>query len=156
MGEAGQWLEVDDIAFLKPGNAPPSPEPFSLHLEPSWRLALTEPISFTGDGKFYFFDRSVGRGEAITVDFTMNPAKLQDASPLARQPKRGTAGWSVLLTQQGKVVFRIGSGASHQDVIADTPYAVGKETRVVCTFDHCLYHHRCHRAWQTRLGERHL
>jgi hypothetical protein len=135
MGEAGQWLECDDIQFLKPGKAAPSAEPFSLRLEPPWQLAQREPIAFTGDNKFYFFDRSVGRGAAISVDLTMNPAKRQDAALLARQPKTGTAGWSVLLTQQGQVVFRIGSGASHQDVVADVGYAVGKETRVVCVFD---------------------
>jgi len=134
-GDDGQWLEVDDLQFLKPGKAAP-PEPFSLHLEPIWQLAQSEPITFLGDGKFYFFDRSVGRGEAITVAFTMTPAQRQDASPLARQPKTGTAGWSVLLTQKGQLVFRIGSNASHQDVVVEDAYTPGKESRVVCVFDH--------------------
>lgn len=134
-GESGQWLEVDDIQFLKPGPRTTPAMPFALPSDPIWQLAQHEPISFTGDNKFYFFDRTVGRGEAITVEVTMIPGKRQDAALLARQPKTGAAGWAVLLTQKGQVVFRIGSGASHQDVVAEAGYTPGKTTRVRCAFD---------------------
>ena len=138
-GEAGQWLEVDDIRFMKP--APPGqnvhePKPFVVCGDPIWTLARKEPIAFTGDDKFYFFDRNVGYGDAITVSFVMNPAKLATTSPIERIPAQGNDGWAVQLHSNGDLVFRIGSGKSHTDVIARSAYAAGRETRVTCVFDH--------------------
>ena len=131
---AGQWLEVDDIQFRKPG--PPRPaEPFTLIGDPIWTQALTEPIRFTGDEKFYFFDRSVGLGDAITVSFVMNPAEQATMSPIARIPKTGHSGWAVQLTQAGGIVFRIGGGSDHHDVFAPAAYAEGRESHITCVFD---------------------
>jgi alpha-L-fucosidase len=136
-GNAGQWVEFDDVRFQKPalpGQTPTCP-PFQLIRDPIWSLAPFEPISFTGDGKFYFFDRTVGIGEAITVSFVMNPVLRANTLPIARVPKTGTAGWAVQLTEKGQVVFRIGSSASHKAVVAAADYPTNKETRVTCVFD---------------------
>lgn len=139
-GEAGQWLEIDDIRFMKPplpGQKVRDPKPFVVCGDPIWSLARKEPIIFTGDDKFYFFDRNVGYGDAISVSFVMTPAKLASTAPIERIPAKGDAGWAVQLRADGDLVFRIGSGENHTDVIAKAAYAAGKETRVTCVFDRC-------------------
>ena len=138
-GEAGQWVELDDIRFMKPpmpGEKPREPKPFVVCGDPIWSLARKEAIQFTGDDKFYFFDRNVGYGDAITVSFVMNPAKLATTAPIERIPAKGKNGWAVQLRTNGDLVFRIGSGADHTDVVASSAYAAGRETRVTCVFDH--------------------
>ena len=137
-GEAMQWLEIDDVRFMKPAlpdQKARDPKPFVVCGDPIWSLARKEPISFTGDDKFYFFDRNVGYGDAITVSFIMNPAKLATTSPIERIPAKGNAGWAVQLRADGSLVFRIGSGENHADVVAKAAYAAGSETRVTCVFD---------------------
>ncbi len=138
-GETGQWLEIDDIRFQKPplpGQQARTPRPFELIGDPIWKLAQRQPIEFAGDEKFYFFDRSVGIGDAITASFVMQPKALVNASPLARIPKTGRSGWAVQLTREGGVIFRIGSIADHHDVVAPNAYAAGKPARITCVFDH--------------------
>jgi hypothetical protein len=103
--------------------------------DPIWSLARKEPITFTGDDKFYFFDRNVGFGDAITVSFVMKPTKLASTSPIERIPAKGNDGWAVQLRPNGDLVFRIGSGENHTDVVAKAAYSAGKETRVTCGFD---------------------
>lgn len=137
-GAAMQWLEIDDIRFMKPpmpGQTIRDPKPFVVCGDPIWRLAHKEPITFKGDDKFFFFDRNVGYGDAITVSFVMNPAKLATTAPIERIPATGKAGWAVQLRANGDLVFRIGSGESHTDIVAKTAYAAGSETRVTCVFD---------------------
>lgn len=137
-GGAGQWLEIDDVQFRKPalaGQAAPKPKPFTLVGDPIWHLAKQEAIEFTGDDKFYFFDRCVGLGEAVTVSFVMTPRMRANMSPIARIPKTGNSGWAVQLTERGGVIFRIGSGASHHDVTAENAYEAGKPCRVACVFE---------------------
>lgn len=137
-GQAMQWLEVDDIRFMKPplpGQKAREPKPFVVCGDPIWSLARKEPITFTGDDKFYFFDRNVGYGDAITVTFSMKPAKLATTSPIERIPAKGDAGWAVQLRADGSLVFRIGSGENHTDVVAKNAYTVGQETRVACVFE---------------------
>ena len=138
-GEAGQSVELDDIRFMKPpmpGEKPRDPKPFVVCGDPVWSLASKEPIPFTGDDKFYFFDRNVGYGDAITVSLVLNPAKLATTAPIERIPAKGKNGWAVQLRSNGDLVFRIGSGADHTDVVASAAYAAGRETRVTCVFDH--------------------
>ncbi len=137
-GEAGQWLEIDDIRFMKPplpGQKARNPKPFVVCGDPIWSLARKEPIIFTGDDKFYFFDRNVGYGEAVTVSFVMKPAKLSTTSPVERIPAKGNDGWAVQLRANGDLVFRIGSGENHTDVVAGAAYSAGQESRIVCVFD---------------------
>ena len=110
-GEAGQWLEIDDIRFMKPplpGQKARNPKPFVVCGDPIWSLARKEPITFTGDDKFYFFDRNVGYGDAISVSFVMNPAKLASTAPIERIPAKGDAGWAVQLRADGE------SGVPHR------------------------------------------
>ena len=137
-GQAGQWLEIDDVQFMKPpraGQTIPPPRPFELIRDPLWSVAQRETIRFTGDAKFYFFDRNVGFGPAITVAFAMTPERRANMAPIARIPERGTAGWAVQLTEQGEVIFRIGSKEKHRDVVADARYPAGGLTRVACVFN---------------------
>jgi acyl-CoA thioesterase-1 len=133
-GGAGEWVEFDDIVFRRPGPVR-EPEPFTLVRDPAWRQGIAEPIRFTGDDKFYFFDRSVGLGDAITVAFTMIPDAMATTSPIARIPKTGRSGWAVQLTEKGGLIFRIGGGSDHRDVLAPNAYAAGRAARVVCVFD---------------------
>ncbi|HEX3132061.1 MAG TPA: hypothetical protein VHX44_00595 [Planctomycetota bacterium] len=133
-GPAGSWVEFDDVRFQKPalaGRTPTQPS-FQLIGDPIWRLADREPITFTGDPKFYFFDRNVGCGKAISVVFTMTPKIRANTMPIARAPKTGTAGWAVQLTEQGQVVLRIGSSATQEVLVADAQYVAGKSMTVAC------------------------
>lgn len=136
-GAPGQWLEIDDVQFKKPdrtGQMAPVSRPFVLIGDPIWHLARKESIAFSGNEKFYFFDRNVGIGDALTVSFIMEPELRANMSPIARIPRTGQSGWAVQLADTGDLIFRIGSGASHRDVIANDAYAAGKPCRVTCTF----------------------
>lgn len=137
-GSAGQWLEVDDIQFFKPDPRTTKkiqPEPFTLVGDPIWHLAKKEPILFTGDKKYYFFDRYVGVGESVSIGFTMRPDTVANMTPLSKIPQKGDAGWGLQLTENGDLMFRIGSQENHSDVIANAVYTKGKKTAVVCTFN---------------------
>lgn len=137
-GSPGQWLEIDDIRFQKPPlpGQKPLETTYAIMPDPIWSQGAKEPVVFTGDGRFFFFDRSVGVGEAITVSFVMKPAKLANTSPIARAPKTGNDGWSVQLTDKGGVLFRIGSAESYKTAKAENSYSAGQETHVACVFDH--------------------
>lgn len=137
-GSAGQWLELDNIKFMKPlppGDPAPPEVPFVLLRDPVWQIC-DEPTPYTDGRSFNFFDRVVGCGDAITVSFVMTPEKLADCSPIARIPKSGTSGWAVLLSRSGDVVFRIGSTDDFHDVVAREAYTAGETHRVTCVFDH--------------------
>lgn len=137
-GEAGQWLEIDDVQLFKPvakGSKRPEPSPFILIGDPIWHLAKEEPIHFSGDKKFYFFDRNVGSGEAISISFVMNPDTVANMTPVSRIPQKGNAGWALQLTENGGLIFRIGSQENHKVVIANAVYKRGKRTAVVCSFN---------------------
>lgn len=137
-GIAGQWLEIDDVQLFKPvlnGNIKTEPAPFSLVGDPIWHLAKKEPIHFTGDQKFYFFDRNVGSGEAISISFVMNADTVANMTPISRIPQKGNAGWALQLTENGSLIFRIGSQENHKDVIANAVYRKGKKTAVACLFN---------------------
>lgn len=136
-GPAGSWIEFDDVRFHKPalpGQMPTQPS-FALIGDPIWRIAQGEPLRFTGDPKFYFFDRNVGCGGAISVVFTMTPDVRANTMPIARAPKTGTAGWAVQLTEQGQVVLRVGSAAAQDVVVAEAGYVAGRPMTVACVVD---------------------
>jgi hypothetical protein len=137
-GPAGSWVEFDDVRFQKPalaGQAPTRPA-FTLIGDPIWRLAVAEPLRFTGDPRFYFFDRNVGCGDAISVVFTMTPDVRANTMPIARAPRTGSAGWAVQLTEQGQVVLRVGSTATHEVLVAEAGYLPGRAMTVACVVDH--------------------
>jgi hypothetical protein len=136
-GGAGQWLDIDDINFMKPlskGMKPKPVKPFSLYDDYAWGLANKEPIYFSGDEKFYFFDRCVGIGDTISVCFHLNAAERANMTPIARIPMKGNSGWSVQLTNTGGIIFRIGSIENHTDVIANDVYKAGKDVAISCVF----------------------
>lgn len=136
-GSAGKWLEIDDIQLFKPlpkDEKKLKPEQFALVGDPIWHLAKQEPIRFTGDQKFYFFARNVGFGDAISVSFVMNPDTVANMTPIARFPQTGNSGWALQLTENGNLIFRIGSQENHRDVIAKAVYKRGKNTAVTCLF----------------------
>ena len=137
-GGPDQWMEVDDVLFLKP--LPNSQEvirakPFANLNAPIWQLAEKAPIHFTGDQKFYFFDRNVGYGDAISIDMDLQADELANMTPIARIPKTGNSGWSIQLKNDGGVIFRIGSMESHTDVFADKIYEAGKEAHLSFVFE---------------------
>jgi len=137
-GATGKWLEVDDVQFFKPlleGAEIKKPEPFVLVGDPIWHLAKTKPIIFAGDQKFYFFDRNVGYGDAITVAFIMQPDSVANMTPISRMPGKGNSGWALQLTDNGSLIFRIGSQENHHDVIAPSVYKKGRHCAIACVFD---------------------
>ncbi|GEM_PF-1575124 len=137
-GEAGQWLEIDDVQLYKPlpkGLKMPKAEPFVLVGDPIWHLAKSEPIHFSGDQKFYFFDRNVGLGDAISVSFSMNADTLANMTPIARIPEKGNSGWALQLTKDGGLIFRIGSKENHHDVLVSEVYQPHKDCFITCIFD---------------------
>ncbi len=141
VGKGGQWLELDDIRLMKPlpnGQKPPEPEPHVKKNAPIWQLAQKEPIAFTGDQKFYFFDRNVGLGDSITVSFDVKAAELANMTPIARIPKQGLSGWAVQLTADGGLIFRIGSTENHRDVVAPNAYEADKVSSIKCVFHNSM------------------
>lgn len=136
-GNANEWIEIDDIQFMKPalkGQKMDKQQPFWAKDAPMWQLAIKEPIVFTGDQKFYFFDRNVGYGDSISVNFTMNAALMANTIPIARMPKKGDSGWAIQLRKDGALVFSIGSLANHHDVVAPHAYVAGKPVSIRCVF----------------------
>lgn len=145
-GGAADWLEIDELQFMKPPLPGQEPRPTrSLAYrsgDPLWSLGQSRPIAFSGDEKFYFFGRNCGVGEAMTVAVNIEPTKLADALPIARLPKSGAAGWALGVTSRGAVFLRIGSRERHADVVAADALRPGKTSRVSATFlrgEVCLY-----------------
>ena len=138
LGKAGQGLDIDDIRFETPalaGGSPVEQPPYRFTDDPIWSIGNDHPITFTGDRKFYFFDRKVGLGDAISVEFTLTPERLENMGILARMPKSGTAGWGVILAADGSLVFRLGSQEKSHDVRTPPVCAPGKAVRVACVYD---------------------
>lgn len=137
-GEAGKWIEIDDVTFMKPvqKNAKaPEPVPFSLYSDAVWKIAEKQPINFPGDERFYFFSRNSGLGDTISVCFTVNASEKANMMPIARIPKTGNSGWAVQLTKSGGLIFRIGSVENHTDVVAKNVYKPGQPVRISCVFE---------------------
>jgi hypothetical protein len=109
-------------------------QPFWEKDAPMWQLATKEPVTFTGDQKFFFFARNVGYGDSITVNFTLNAAHMANTIPIARMPNKGDSGWAIQLRQDGALVFSIGSETNHHDVIAPGVYRAGQAVDVSCVF----------------------
>ncbi len=136
-GNANEWVEIDNIEFMKlalKGQKMAKQLPFWEKDAPMWQLATKEPVTFTGDQKFFFFARNVGYGDSITVNFKLNAAVIANTVPIARMPKKGDSGWAIQLRQDGTLVFSIGSEANHHDVIAPNAYKAGKAMDVSCVF----------------------
>lgn len=138
-GSPGQWLEVDNVEFMKPplpGQQPRDPQPFAFRRDPIWKAGQAHPLRYAGDDSFILLAPNVGEGEAVSVSCRVKPARLETVVPLERAPKTGNAGWSFLLTQQGDVVFRIGSIATHSDLVAHRVAAAGRSLLVTGIVNH--------------------
>ena len=137
-GGPDQWMEVDDVIFMKPlgkGNEIIRAKPFANLNAPIWQLAELEPIQFIGDQKFYFFDRNVGYGDTITIDMDIQAAELANMTPIARIPKTGNSGWAIQLKKDGGIIFRIGSIENHTDVEVDNIYEQDKMVHLTCVYE---------------------
>jgi hypothetical protein len=131
-------LCLDDIQFKKPmpeGVPEPPPRPFTLVRDPIWQIAMTEPIDFNGDATFFFIDRNVGFGDAMTLSMELTPRIMATMSPVARTPAKGKHGWAVVLGDRGQIAFRIGSKADCTEVIAPDAYSPGRPVRLKCVYD---------------------
>ena len=118
-----------------PGENPHDPVPLTLSGEPVLKTAQMYPLQF-GDESFIYLDGSAGTGDAVSVTFVLNAECRCNSMPLEREPLKGPAGWAFELTDAGDIVFRIGSAADHQDVVASHAYTSGHEQRVTGIFDH--------------------
>lgn len=137
-GEANQWIEIDDINFMKPlgkKDKAPKQEPMFEKNGPMWKVAVKEPVYFPGDQRFFFFDRNVGYGDTISVSLQINADEMANTTPIARMPKKGNAGWGIQLRNNGGIIFRIGSNENHTDVVADDVYQAGKMVKITCVFE---------------------
>jgi hypothetical protein len=129
--DAGQWLEVDDVQFLKPRSESElvvASAVFDAVPDPIWRL-LDQPFEFS-QGGWVFFGREVGRGEAITVATWVRASRLTDQVVLERMPKQGTSGWGLRLGKDGSAAFRVGSAADFSAVVALRAYRAGEWVHV--------------------------
>ena len=136
-GEANEWLEIDDVQLMKPASEKHNDSkllPFWTKNEPVWQLAINEPITFTGDQKFYFFDRNVGFGDSITISMSVNATEMANTVPIARMPKKGESGWAVQLKEDGGLIFCIGSIENHYNMVVPNVYKAGKPVMISCIF----------------------
>lgn len=136
-GEAGQWIEIDDINFMKPlvEGELPERKSFKIFSDAMWELGKEHPVYFPGDKRFFFFDRCVGLGDTISVCFNLIADEKANMTPIARIPKKGNSGWAVQLTKDGGLIFKIGSQESHTNVFAKNVYKAGKDVRIACCFE---------------------
>ena len=136
-GDASDWLQIDDLQLMKPLGKGESikEEQAPESILPMWHLAKKDPIQFTGDQKFYFFDRNVGYGDSISVLFDLTADIYANMTPIARIPKQGNSGWSVQTTVSGGLIFRIGSVEQHHDVFVDHVYEPGKTVSFALVFE---------------------
>lgn len=159
-GGPDQWMEVDDVIFMKPlgkGNEIIRAKPFANLDAPIWQLAESEPIQFIGDQKFYFFDRNVGYGDAITIDMDIQASELANMTPIARIPKTGNAGWAIQLTKEGGIIFRIGSIENHTDVLVDNLYEKGKMVHLTCIYENgTVFIYKAGQLVKQQTGIKHL
>lgn len=135
--EGGQWLEVDDVVFMKPpldGQHVRPPAPFKLPGDPVFKLFDRE-MHRLAEGQHYLLDRMVGLGPTMSVSLKLKADKLADQNPVERIPATGDAGWAVRLTKEGSVVFRIGSNENFTDVVAPNGYVAGGVVQVICVFE---------------------
>jgi hypothetical protein len=136
-GDSGTWMDIDDVQLMIPDKTgeKPTQKPLEFIVDPIWHLGKKEPIVFPGDNRFFFFDRNVGLGEAITISFRLKADLKADMTPLARMPKTGTAGWAVQLTKNGDVNFIIGSQSDNFSISAKNVYESNEEYLITCIFN---------------------
>jgi hypothetical protein len=136
-GDSGKWIEIDDVRLMIPdksGESQPQ-KPLELVGDPIWHLGKKEAIVFPGDNRFFFFDRNVGLGDAITISFRLKADTKSDMTPIARMPKTGMAGWAIQLTENGGLNFRIGSQSENFCLHAKNVYEPKNEYLITCIYN---------------------
>lgn len=136
-GAAGQWVEFDDIRFMAAGG-PPVESPQRRHdpaVDPVWRIFERGPVAFNGNDTFYFVDRNVGLGDAISVSMHVNASRLQASRPMMRSPRTGKDGWAVGIDRNGAAYCLIGSTAEHDVVSSPRAYEPGTAVALACVHD---------------------
>ena len=140
-GSAGDWLEVDDIQFMKPPLPNQARRPSRVlgkvdeSREPRWQIGQRVPLTFVGDDRFYFFSRNVGQGDAATVALELTVPSLTDTIPISRQPREGTGGWALRLSASGDVAFCVGSKETNREIVARGVLRPNTPARVAAVFD---------------------
>lgn len=141
-GGAGDWLEVDDIQFMKP------PLPGQVRRasrvigkvngaqDPRWQIGQGVPLRFSGDHRFYFFSRDVGTGDAITVSLEVTVPALLETIPISRQPREGSGGWALRLNAAGDVAFCVGSMTKNRELVAPRALHPDRPARLTAVYDH--------------------
>lgn len=133
-GEGAQFVEFDDITIMKPARQAVQAvrRSYDPAVSPAWRLFETAPVRFVGDETFYFFDRNLGLGDAITVQLSVTPDALQNAMPIMRAPKDGQHGWAIGMTEAGQAYCQVGSLNQHARVMTGRLLEAGRTTRLSC------------------------
>lgn len=137
-GDEEQWLDLDNVEFMKPSkekNKSVADKAGNLFGDAVWAIGMKKPVVFSGDSKFYFFDRFVGLGNQITISMNVNADIMANMTPIARIPQKGKSGWAIQLTKDGGIIFRIGSKEEHVDVYAPNAYKPGYDSSIKCVFD---------------------
>ncbi len=137
VGDGANELSIDDIQFKKPaapGKPAPPQRPFTLVLDPIWRIAMSKPIDFTGDASFFFISRNVGFGDAMTLKVDLTPKLRANMCPIMRAPPKGKDGWAVVLGEKGELAFRIGSKADFTDVVVPNAYQANQTLKLKCFY----------------------
>ncbi len=152
-GLAGQWVEFDEVTFMKPGGKPAVAAPaYRPDVDPLWRLFDRAPQSFSGDDTFYFFDRNLGLGEAMTASLVVQADLLQDAVPMMRAGRTGKEGWAIGLDARGGAYCQVGSAGDHLKIAAPAAYKAGQPVMLTCVYERgtiSLYVDGMRRAQQT-------
>ncbi len=136
--DAGLALEIDDVKFFKPlekeSHVPSAPQMLFTG-DPVWQIGMTDTLNFTGDNKFYFFDRNVGLGDSVTIQMYLMARKESNAVVMSRMPKLGKSGWSVQLLPGGAVAFNIGSIVDHKTVVAKNAFKYGQPFKLTIVYE---------------------
>jgi hypothetical protein len=134
---AFQWIDVDDVVFMKPpaeGQQVAEAKPLVMPADPIVSL-FDGHLQSMADGRQYLIDRMVGAESAMTVRFTLKSDALVDQTPLQRVARTGDEGWAVRIGKAGEVRFAIGSLESFEEVVAEKAYEPGKPVQIACVFD---------------------
>lgn len=135
-GLGGQFVDFDNVEFFKPvrGRRPETPI-FDVAKEPLWEIFTDAPMRFTGDEKFFFFDRTLGYGDAVTAQIELRAASLQNAMPMLRAPRSGRDGWAIGVTADGGAYCLKGSLTDHYKLASAAAYRPGRAVTITCSYE---------------------
>jgi len=135
---AGQWMEIDNIQFMKPlpaGIKAEAEVPFKVVRDPFWSTAEKYPVQCEGNGMIIGLSPNIGTGNKLSIDLTLTAKRKDDMSVFAKLPQSGISGRGIYLTKEGDVVFRIGSRSDYTDIVAPKAYSAGKPCKITCVYN---------------------